>query len=371
MLVFNKTKKFIFKIAFLFFIIFIPFSFLWALSSENKKIDFLIAPAVSELQLKRGQVFSGKLIIENKNNFLLPIEIEITNFSSRDEFGNVAFEKKDSSASWLSIEKNFILKPKERKFLNYKIKIPKDVQVGCYYISLIFKPKLPSTYFKENQPVAIPNLTSLFLIGIGGKAKVDFEIVEIKAKENLKDTFLGKTFKSDILSSSPFISFDVILKNNGICHIKPKGFLELKNSRGKSIGKEEFFLKTVLPKSKRILSFNYEPDLYKKAKKYLPDFIAKAISRNIYFGKYKAVLNLHGSFAIEREFSVFIFPWRGILFLVTILVPLLLLIFVFCKINEKREKLKEEGKENKKQGERKNHQKKAKKKFKKKPSKNH
>jgi len=298
-------------------------------NNPKDEIRFSIAPPLFEPELKRGQTFENKILIENKNDFLLPIEISLSNFDARDEFGAIKFEKGEG-ADWFEIENpNFILQPNERKWINFKIKIPEDAKEGCYYVSMIFKPKLPSTYFKENQSRVIPNLTSLFLIGVGSRGKVSFEVLDIEASKNLNKTFLGKIFKEDILSESSFISFEARVKNNGICHIKPSGAFEVFNKKGKLIGKIDIKPTTVLPQKTRKISFEFKPSFYNQAKRYLPDFLASFLARNLYFGKYKAVLNLHGSFYIEKEMKIFIFPWKTLIIFVLIL---LTLIFVFYKI---------------------------------------
>ena len=322
-------------------------SFVFSQSNLPKdEIKFSIAPPVFEPELKKGQTFENKILIENKNNFLLPIEISLSNFDARDEFGAIKFEKGEG-ADWFEIENpNFILQPNEKKWISFKIKIPEDAKEGCYYVSMIFKPKLPSTYFKENQSRVIPNLTSLFLIGVGSRGKVSFEVLNIAASKNLNKTFLGKIFKEDILSESSFISFEARVKNNGICHIKPSGTFEVFNKKGKLIGKIDIKPTTVLPQKTRKISFEFKPYFYNQAKRYLPDFLASFLARNLYFGKYKAVLNLHGSFYIEKEMKIFIFPWKTLITFILILwscalifrKKLLTLIFAFYKTIKNRSK---------------------------------
>lgn len=310
-------------------------------AQEKNEIKLSIAPPVVEPFLKKGETYRGKILIENKNNFLLPVEIELTNFNARDETGAVKFQKENEAVDWFFIEKpNFILEAKEKKWISFEIKVPPDAGEGCYYVSMVFKPKLSPTQIKENQTLFIPNLTSLFLIGVESRGKVSFDkvsfdIVNIETKEDLKKTFLGKIFKADFLTDNFFIPFDVKIKNNGICHIRPKGTLEVFGRGERKIGEIQIEGKTVLPQKTRIISFNFSPLLYEKIKKYSPDFLAKEIVSGIFFGKYKAVLALHGSAFVKKEFEIFVFPWKNFLALFLLI---LILIFAFCKIKRKKQK---------------------------------
>lgn len=303
-------------------------------AKEKNEIKLSIAPPVVEPFLKRGETYRGKILIENKNNFLLPVEIELTNFNARDETGAVKFQKENEAVDWFFIEKpNFILEVKEKKWISFEIKVPPSAKKGCYYVSMVFKPKLSPTQIKKDQTLFIPNLTSLFLIGVESKGKVSFDIVNIETKEDLKKTFLGKIFKADFLTDNFFIPFDVKIKNNGICHIRPKGTLEVFGRGGRKIGEIKIEGKTVLPQKTRIISFDFYPLLYEKIKKYSPDFLVKGIVSGIFFGKYKAVLALHGSAFVKKEFEIFVFPWKNFL---AFFLLILILIFAFCKIKRKK-----------------------------------
>jgi len=305
----------------------------------QESVTLGVHPPIFELNLKRGQVFQSKITIWNKSNIAIPLEAVMTSFTAADELGRIQFEKGDI-ADWFKIEKpGFILKPGEVREVNFQISVPKNAKEKGYYQVILFKPKLSSQYFKEGETRTIPQIGVLFLISVGEKGKANFEIVEFGISEKSRIKPLEKLTRTVLVDGS-YIPFILRVKNNDIYHIKPSGSLKIYKTTENSslqniIGEAEIKETTILPGEIRRFSVNFKPDLSKNLYKFLPDFLADFLSENFYWGKYKVVLELHGSGTIEKEMNIFIFPLKGTIILILLV---FLVLFIMIKYKKRRER---------------------------------
>ena len=347
-------------------------------SISEEPVTIAVYPPIFELELEKGQSYQNKVLLRNKSELAIPIETDVVNFTAKDEFGGISFEihetdtKKEhetDAKKWFKIEKpDFILEPKGSERIKFKIDVPKDVGRGGYYGTILFKSKLPSYYFEKdyNPPTAlpatggapaakaIPQIGVLFLISVGKGGKADFEIVEFGIPEEKRIKILEKLSRNilggSIIVDGSLLPFNLRVKNNDIYHMKPSGILEIYKfaencSPQNLIGRTEIKETTILPGKIRQFSIEFQPDLFEKLNKFLPKFLAGFVSENLFLGKYKVFLKLHGSAEVEKEMDIWIFPFKGIIIL---LLLGFIISFIIMKYTKQTRKNKDTEKRKKK-----------------------
>ena len=246
---------------------------------------------------------------------------------------------------WIKIENpNFILDPGETEMVNFSIEIPENAEPGGKYAVVLFEPQLPSWYFKEGQPRAIPVIGVLFLfsVEVEGLTRpeiplivVEFNIPEnlhLKRLENLLLGVVGIFTEVQAAEKEAFtivetshLPFSLRIKNNDIYHIKPEGKLLILRENGKIVGETEIQKTTILPGKIRKFPVEFKPELPEKLTKYLPASISNFISQNLLWGKYQAQLVLTTeSGIIKNEIEFWAFPWK--IFLVVFLIIIILIL---------------------------------------------
>ena len=317
-------------------------------SQQQKEIKLFVSPEKFELEVKRGQTLEDKMIIFNKSELPVPIEIMVTNFGAQEESGTMTFfeepikrvgEEDDISYNprkWIKIENpNFILDPYEREEIKFKIEIPENAEPGGHYAVALFEPKLPSFYFEKGAIKAIPKIGVLFLFsvkveGLERTAEsptiAEFSIPEKFHLQKLEDFFVKTVRASEGLTivEKSHLPFVLSIKNNDIYHIKPEGKLEIfripltntnyKLTDTKKVGETEIKEITILPGKTRKFPIEIKPDLPRILEKYLPSKIKNFISENLLFGKYQAHLLLTTeSGKMEKDIEFWAFPWKVVL----------------------------------------------------------
>jgi hypothetical protein len=349
-------KKFFKKVCLNFIMtLFLILVFLPLLVKAENEIKLFVAPEMFELEVKRGQILEDKIIIFNKSEVPVPIEVTVTNFGAQEESGTMTFfeepikkgEEDDISYNprkWIKIENpNFILDSNETEEVKFKIEIPGNAEPGGHYAVALFEPKLPSFYFEEKAVRAIPKIGVLFLFSVKVEGLertkepltiVEFAIPEKFHLQKLEDFFVKTVRASEglIIIEKSHLPFVLSIKNNDIYHIKPEGKLEISNGNGKIVGETEIKEVTILPGKVRKIPVEFEPNLPKNLEKYLPAAISNFISQNWLFGKYKAHLFLTTeSNIIEKDIEFWAFPWKITLFTVLICSIFLIILIKYRK----------------------------------------
>jgi len=308
--------------------------------------------------------FFIKIKIYNKSEIPIPIQVKVTNFGAQEESGTITFfeepaikegEIDDTSYNprkWIKIENsNFILDPGETEMVNFSVEIPENAEPGGKYAVVLFEPQLPSYYFKEGQPRAIPVIGVLFLFSVKAEGLtrpeepltiIEFNIPEkfhLKKLENLLFRVAGiftevRAAEREALTivETSHLPFTLRIKNNDIYHIRPEGKLTILKSNGKIIGETEIQKTTILPGKIRKFPVEFKTELPEKLEKYLPASILNFISKNLLFGKYRAHLLLTaGDDKIEKEIEFWVFPWKITLAIVFIVFLFLLFLVRYRK----------------------------------------
>lgn len=350
----NWFKKLLVSVS-LWLVLFSGISF----AQETEPVTIGVYPPVFELQLEKGQIYQNQILLRNKSDLAIPISTDILNFTASDEIGGIGFSdtplnttnintndhENISGASWFHIENpNFILEPEKSQRIKFKINVPNEAANGGYYVSVLFKSRLPSYYFEKDAVETLPQIGVLFLISVGKKGEANFEIVELNVSKEKRIKTLEKLLRNvldsdDIIVDGSRLSFILRVKNNDIYHLKPSGDLTIVSGSDKIIGEVKVKETTILPGKVRQFPIEFRPYLFEKLDRFLPSSLANFISENFYSGKYKAVLKLHGSGEVEKVIDVWIFPWR---FDIIILLAFSILCIIINYTKQKRKRTPKE-----------------------------
>lgn len=300
-----------------FLVVLLSFIFLVFGSSVEAQIispKLSVSPHTFEFSVFPGEADTGIIEIKNRGNVALPISVKIVDFSASDENGGISFSESDQDVSfaarkWIKVKNpNFILSSDETERVHFTIKIPKNAEPGGHYASILFEPRLPSYYFKKGKPRVIPVIGVLFLfsvktLSLNPQAHQKLDIVEfsipknnrIIALENMISMLLfrekAEVGDKIVITKQYPQNFILRIKNNDIYHIRPYGKLLIYNIFGKEVGKAKIPQETILPGRTRIFSVHLIPTAPKKLK-WLPSPVFNLLSRNLFFGKYKAEVKL-------------------------------------------------------------------------------
>lgn len=302
-----------------------------------------ISPPTVEASVFIGETIERSVEITNQSDVALPIKVKVVDFRASDESGGMEFDPIDlnpsvSAKSWFEIEKpDFILDPQEKQTARFKIKIPVQAENRGYYAAILFEPQLPSFYFKENQPRAIPVMGVLNFITVESlsldeeEVKNKLEVVGLSTPPQDRIVFLENSlgfisgnFKKltalmigeakaaspvevEILKKPPS-SFLLRLKNNDSYHLKVGGKLVVLNWLGQKVGEANIATKTILPGTIRQFPAEFKlpvPGFLK----WLPESWSRVLTDNLFLGKYEAKLDLKMISPVALEEMIPVLPW--------------------------------------------------------------
>lgn len=361
-----KHKKIFKRKTITLFIFSLVFLFSFGLVVSTRAQDIVpkigVSPHTFELDVLPGQSLEEQIKIINQSEVSLPMTTKMVNFTAEEETGQMLFDEAllDISINpslWFKIEKpDFILDPDEVEKIKFQIQVPENAEPGSHYAVMIFRPSLPSFYFKEEALVKnIPEIGVLFLISVKrfsfeAEAEQKLEIVEfsiIKEKrilglENLlSKTLGGVVFASDFeIVEDSYLNFILKIKNNDIYHIRPSGRLLIYNWFGKRVGEAGVPKLTILPKKTRVFPVEFKPEV-PEILKWLPASISNLLVRNFFIGKYQAELEIDVKSPVVSEIfradipdvlTFFSLPWR---FWLTTIFILGLFTFIFRKYKDR------------------------------------
>jgi ribosomal 30S subunit maturation factor RimM len=316
-----------------------------AASKTNAQIKLMLSPEIFELQLEKGEVYNEKVKICNKGEMAIPFEAITSNFSAEEISGTTLFydnlsdnndEENDilfNPRKWMKIENpNFILDPQETASIKFTISVPENAENGGYYTVIFFEPKISSSgniYQNESGISVVPKIGTLFLISVGKREKLadvsfltisEFSIPEKFHLKKLEDSVINitglvstayaETIKTFSVVETSQLQFNLKIKNNDTYHTKPFGKLAILSNNGKTIGETEIRKTTILPGKTRQIPADFNPEIPAIVQK-LPDPLSNLISKNLFFGKYRALLTLNiGDTTTTEEIEFWIFPWK-------------------------------------------------------------
>jgi hypothetical protein len=299
-----------------------------------------VSPHTFQLKVIPGQVIEEKVKILNQSQVSIPMTTKVVNFTAEEESGQMVFDEFSQDPSfvsrlWFKIENpDFILDPGETEEIRFQIRIPDNAEPGGHYAVLIFEPRLPSFYFKEEAMVRnIPEIGVLFLTSVqkftlepDTESKLEISEFSLPKEKRLVtlENFVSRLLGGVALATevniveNPFLNFILKIKNNDIYHIKPSGKIIIYNFWGKRVGEVEIKQMTILPGKVRIFPVEFKPEIPERLK-WLPAWISNFFFQNSFIGKYQAKLELQAKSPVEAEIlqlnipdtlTFFSLPWK-------------------------------------------------------------
>lgn len=180
------------------------------LSARAVFAGLAVSPARSEITIPAEGEYSGAYSV--KNEYDIPMDVSV---SFRDWF--VSDENKGISVSqWLTFPTtNYHLAPGETAEVPYSVKAPKKAK-GALVGMVSFVPEE-----KEPGQVLVVISVSMY-VTVAGTQKLKWELGDLKVDK-----------------AGDGLQFNVLVRNKGNVHVRPKGFIDLYRS-GKPVGKFNF-----------------------------------------------------------------------------------------------------------------------------------
>jgi len=257
-----------------------------------------LSPLVFEFSANPGETISSVIQVTNTDNFPAGISIEVEDFVPAGEEGRVVLEDQAgnstySLAKWVTTSpRAFQLEANESRPVEFSINIPIGAEPGGHYSSIL----ATISASPQSGGVAVAQkIGSLLLLNVAGDVTEKVSIAE---------------FSVPNFSEYGPVNIVTRFENTGTVHLKPRGFIHIKNIFGKEIETLDLPQKNVLPRSIRRVEVPW--------------------GERIMFGKYEATITaVYGSTnePLSAVTTFWVIPWKiagaiaiGILILLIILI---------------------------------------------------
>lgn len=264
----------------------------------NRAEAVSLSPLIFELSANPGDTVSNVLKVTNTDPYPVNIVIDIEDFSAIGEEGQVTLKQgEDSStyslAGWITAAPNaFTIPANNSVTVQFTINIPIDAEPGGHYSSVLAS--ISATPVDGGVTIA-QKIGSLLLLNVAG---------DVEEKLFIEELFV-----------EPFSEYGPVniisrFENSGTIHLKPRGFILIKNIFGQEVEQLDLPQKNVLPKSIRRIEILW--------------------GERIMFGRYEATLTaIYGSTnqPLSAITTFWVIPWKiatailvGIIILLSILI---------------------------------------------------
>lgn len=278
-----------------------------SLSGAHQAKAVSISPLVFELSANPGDALQNAIRVSNDQDYPVGVSVEIQDFSARGESGQVSLTGTNettnfSLAQWVTASPaDFTLDPRESKTVTFSIVVPPGAEPGGHYASVLVS--ISGGDVQGGGVGVAQKLGTLLLLNVGGSIKEEMIIEEFTVPE---------------YSEYGPVPLVLRLKNSGTIHLKPRGFISIRNIFGNEVEKISIPQNNVLPGSIRRIEMSW-------GSKYQ-------------LGRYDAVLTaVYGSTnePITALARFWIIPWK----LITVVGVGILIIILFLYSIRKRLKL--------------------------------
>ncbi len=298
---------------------------------SREALALTISPPLYELSAKPGQTLRVGMKIFNEDKTFQTWYFSTQNFEPKGEEGEPVFVgefNKEGLAEWIKTPEKISIAPGELKKVEFEIKVPNSASPGGYY----------SAIFLNSSPPGSKGIGVATRIGALVLLRIEGEVIE-SAK------LLAFKLQDKKIKDSLPVSFLVRIKNEGTVHIKPAGYITIKNLLGKEVAKVPVNLAkgpdgvlrpvgNILPNSVRRFTSSWGKEIEAKT------FVQKVLAQKQQFalGRYQA--NLVLTYGKEKpkklssSLSFWIIPWQILIVsLVLIFLIIALLVFGIRKYN--------------------------------------
>lgn len=260
-----------------------------------EKGSFSVRPAFSDVKVDSETKQSTiEIEIDNQGQKETVFNISVVDFGSMDETGGLAFitvndnisERKYALASWISLEKEMVeVMPGKTEKIKATILNKNSLSPGGHYGAILVTAK--SNDGREGETVGInQSMASLVYVLKSGGEKSSLQISSVEVKNN-------------------FFKFPDEIKlrfwNEGNIHVVPRGIVEIKDGRGRTVAKGVINEGSVriFPESYRIVDLEIKrlrkwswPGKYKMEVNYRYDGkeTFSAVQENYWYVGYEGVL---------------------------------------------------------------------------------
>ncbi len=299
------------------------FSLFLIVSTVNAQqgVGIKISPIRFEDIVDPGQTVYEQLTVTNESNTAKTMYPYLRDFQAEGEEGEPRLIPPGQSneyglAAWIDISGDGIsFEPGESRTINYTIRIPADASPGGYYGAVLFgtePPRLQPDNAEHGAGMAVAQQAgSLVLLRVKG---------EVQEEARIREFTTGKR-----TYNTPFdIEFLTRIENLGNVHVKPNGFITIRNMLGREVDKIALNDggANILPKSIRRFTQTW--------------------SGKMGFGRYTANLAIsygaatslggQGKQSIFGETTFWIMPWKIIIPVLTTVIVLLALFVLLIRL---------------------------------------
>ena len=260
-------------------------------------ISIGMSPLVFEITGNPGDVIENQLKVANPSGSTIRIKMTVEDIAPTGEAGFVVVEPAEtetySLSRWVRCEpEEFVLKPKEERWVRFTINIPENAEPGGHYGTVVAG--AISIAGGATGAAIAPRVGALVLLTVPGEMK---EILTIK------------DFTAPRYSEYGPIKFVMRFENEGTVHVRPKGLITITNWLGKKVADVSFPERNVLPGAVR-------------------KFEAIWNQKWLWAGKYVATLT--GTYGMSNTpltpvvITFWAFPWKiGLLIVIFIILTIL------------------------------------------------
>lgn len=271
--------------------------------SANAAKAITISPLNFELNTNPGDNIANVIRVYNDTNSEISVKMDVQDFTVAGERGEVLIKTENDNSvyslqNWVSLDPEvFSLAPHSTQTVGFAIKVPGGAEPGGHYASILASVSgagLESTGVGVAQKVG-----SLLLLSVAGEVVEKIEIAEFSAPEF---TEYGPK------------ELTVRFSNSGTVHLKPSGFIYIKNMLGQEVAKINLPQMNVLPQSTRN--------------------IAIPVDLKNQIGKYEATLvAIYGSAnePLSAETEYWVAPWKEMSVVLAVIIIIIIIIFLSRK----------------------------------------
>jgi len=227
-----------------------------------------ITPLILEVEAEPGQTVQRFVAVYNETDSDLYLSAGVETFEPRGERGEVRLlspELSGAATGWVKLADNsLVLKPNQTAQVPVIFAIPKIADVGGYYLAVMWQFGGAPQRLGSQVNLA-GRVGTLVLLTVKGEVKEDLALKEFKlSADNWRAPFWpwldSLLIKNQVLNSSQ-VDFFSRLENLGSVHLKPQGYIIIKNIFGRVVASLPFNSENgnILPQSIRSWAGSWSP----------------------------------------------------------------------------------------------------------------
>lgn len=223
-----------------------------------------ISPLIFEINVNPGDEISNVIKVFNTSETdSVTVSMSTENFVAAGEEGKVVVVDDDlnrtfSLSQWVTLEpRTFTIGPKQQQIINFTVKIPIDGEPGGHYGSILAQISGSSGSGGGGAVAISQKIGSLLLVQVAGDVEEKLWIKSMSAGKKASD---GNFLATNFLEYGPVI-LATRYENIGTVHLKPRGFILIKDMFGREVANITLEQLNVLPNSIRRIDTTFDKRL--------------------------------------------------------------------------------------------------------------